>query len=173
MAKEDVKSTSCVSNTLKPAPCYYVSPQGLYWRYDLSSYPTLRLFRGGVALTDCGARTADDIIAWASARRTVAHSVPLLGVPNPEATSAAALQESVQGGAAALAASLENLRQSHTAPSGQGGSSWDLRVALVFVPADAESDSQQQAEQHGEAREAEAAFRSLAVSAHDEDIALN
>lgn len=127
-------------------------------------------------MTDCGARTADQIIAWASARRTVAHSVPLQGVPRPSSTDSAevAAAESVQGGAVALATALEKLRQSHGAPSGEGGKSWDLRVALVLVPADLEIDAQQQQTEPSfnsskavaEAAETEAAFRSLAVRAY-------
>ena len=135
-------------------------------------------------MTDCGARTADDIIAWASARRTVAHSVPLVGVFNPsstdsaEASAEAATALAVQGGAVALATALEKLRQSHTAPSGEGRNSWDLRVALVFVPADLETDAQQQQQAESsfkssktvaEAAETEAAFRSLAVRAYRDE----
>lgn len=48
-----------------------VANPNLYWRHDISSYPTLRLFRKGAALTDCGARDAKDLIAWAEAKRRV------------------------------------------------------------------------------------------------------
>lgn len=106
--------------------------------------------------------------------------MPLLGVPSPsrtdsaEASAEAATPAAVQGGAVALATALEKLRQSHTAPSGKGGNSWDLRVALVLVPANLETGAQQQQTEPSfnsskavaEAAETEAAFRSLAVRAY-------
>ena len=51
----------------------------LYWRYDIKSYPTLRLFRRGVQLVDCDeARDADALIHWAQEHQRVASKVPIV-----------------------------------------------------------------------------------------------
>lgn len=113
-----------------------VANPSLYWRYDITSYPTLRLFRRGVALTDCPGREASDIIAWAEARQTVAAGIPILQKKLHHMQHGKKKQKQ-QGTGIAFAKELEELRRTHaldtaaSSPSSLSSATAWLQTAIV------------------------------------------
>uniref|UniRef100_A0A7S2B2F2 protein disulfide-isomerase n=2 Tax=Florenciella parvula TaxID=236787 RepID=A0A7S2B2F2_9STRA len=58
-----------------------VASPGVYWRYDIQSFPVLKLFRHGLPIGTCDGRSAKDILKWIEPRRKFVPSMAVVTAP--------------------------------------------------------------------------------------------